>query len=712
MRGPRHRPRSPFPTRALVVLLLAWAPHAMALETHSVDIADLDFDNDDCMDCHDGEDTDFDPDAFEGSVHSKLFCVDCHANATPDHDDSDEELSAPDCSSCHAAESHAFSGGIHGRLVAKKDPDAPDCSFCHGTHGILAHTDPHSRTFPLNVPALCSECHRDGERSAVRDVASKKHIAETYSMSVHGQGLLRDGLVVSATCTSCHTAHAELPAKDPRSSVHGANLIATCGKCHYGIEEKLAESVHAAGAKPVEGSHAAGATPAEGSHAAGATPAEGRLPDCRDCHNAHAIRRPDQSQFRFEIISQCGHCHEAMVETYFDTYHGQASRLGARETARCPDCHGSHEMFPSSDPRSTLHASNIVATCGKCHRGSNANFVQYRPHADPHDRKSFPQLFYAYWFMTVLLVGTIGFFGLHSVLWLIRSLIARAQEGGTRPDEDTLAPEGYIRRFEPIDIVLHAMVVTSFLALVLTGMALRYPETGFFAGLARLLGGPRVTSVIHRIGAVVTFAYLGIHLVSVASKLRRGEISLSGLVREDYSILPQWRDVREFVAHVRWFLGLGARPDFGRWTYWEKFDYFAVLWGVVVIGLTGLVLWFPEVVTLVLPGWVINVSMAIHSDEALLAAAFIFTIHFFNTQFRPDRFPFDPVIFTGRMPLHAFREDHRREYDRLVESGRLEARLVGPPPRWLSVFGWVFGFTALAIGIGSIVAIVYSIFFV
>jgi thiosulfate reductase cytochrome b subunit len=673
--------RSPLQLFLLAALVFAVTPSVSA----------VDFDNEDCTDCHDGEDEeqDFDPDVFEGSIHAENACIDCHVDATPEHDESDEPLSPVDCSECHAAQVDEFVSSIHGELVAEADPDAPNCSFCHTTHGILAHTDPQSPTFPLHVPGLCSECHRDGERSAVRLAASETRIAETYSMSVHGRGLLESGLVVSATCTSCHTAHAELPAKDPRSTVNSHNLVATCGKCHYGIQEKLEGSVHAPGSAP---------------------PAGEQLPVCRDCHNSHAIRRTDVSAFRFEIVSRCGHCHEELVETYFQTYHGKAWKLGGRATARCDDCHGSHAMFAPSDPRSTLHSENIVATCGKCHAGSNANFVQYRPHASEHDREHFPQLYYSYWFMTFLLVGTIGFFGLHTILWMIRSLIFElGKRREATVDEEPDAEAVYFRRFQPIHIVLHVLVVTSFLALVLTGMAIKYPDSEFFAGLTRFLGGPRVTAAIHRLGAIITFTYFAIHLASVAGKFRRGDISLRGLVQEDYSLVPQWRDVLELVAHVRWFFGAGPRPEFGRWTYWEKFDYFAVFWGVTVIGLTGLVLWFPEIVTLILPGWFINVAMAIHGDEALLAAAFIFTVHFFNTHFRPGRFPFDPVIFTGRTPLDAFREDHPREYERLLASGRLEDHLIGPPPRWLAIFGWVFGFTALAIGIGSITAIIYSI---
>jgi cytochrome b subunit of formate dehydrogenase len=173
-------------------------------------------------------------------------------------------------------------------------------------------------------------------------------------------------------------------------------------------------------------------------------------------------------------------------------------------------------------------------------------------------------------------------------------------------------------------------------------------------------------------------------------------------------MIPNWTDLKEFVGSFKWFLGLGPRPQYGRWTYWEKFDYFAVFWGVMIIGSTGLVLWFPELFTHILPGWFINVATVIHSDEALLAVGFIFTVHFFNTHFRPEKFPMDTVIFTGRVPLEEFKKDRPREYQEMVESGELEGRLVEPLPpiviRGTRIFGWI----ALSIGLILVILIIYA----
>jgi cytochrome b subunit of formate dehydrogenase len=173
-------------------------------------------------------------------------------------------------------------------------------------------------------------------------------------------------------------------------------------------------------------------------------------------------------------------------------------------------------------------------------------------------------------------------------------------------------------------------------------------------------------------------------------------------------MLPSLIDLKEAWGTLKWFIGMGPRPQYGRWTYWEKFDYFAVFWGVLIIGSTGLMLWFPELFTYILPGWAINVATIVHSDEALLATAFIFTVHFFNTHFRPDRFPMDTVIFTGRMTVEELKVDRPREYRRLVETGELEKNLTFPLPPMVIRGIKIFGTIALIIGISLILLVIYA----
>jgi cytochrome b subunit of formate dehydrogenase len=254
-------------------------------------------------------------------------------------------------------------------------------------------------------------------------------------------------------------------------------------------------------------------------------------------------------------------------------------------------------------------------------------------------------------------------------------------------------------------------MLLSFFTLALTGMALKFSYMGWAQWFARTLGGFTTTGFLHRVGAVTLIAVFGVHLRDVVRRKRASGRTWRAYLLGPDSIVFNATDLREFWGSVKWFLGRGDRPRYGRYTYWEKFDYFAVFWGMVVIGSTGLLLWFPEFFTNVLPGWTVNVSTIIHSDEALLAVGFIFTVHFFNTHFRLDKFPMDPVIFTGQVPLEELKRDKPREYEALVESGRLEETLVQPYPRRRELAFRIFGFTALAVGLTLIGFIVYSMLF-
>jgi cytochrome b subunit of formate dehydrogenase len=259
---------------------------------------------------------------------------------------------------------------------------------------------------------------------------------------------------------------------------------------------------------------------------------------------------------------------------------------------------------------------------------------------------------------------------------------------------------------------LHALMIVSFLSLALTGMTLKFSYTSWAAFLSRLFGGYESAGYIHRFAAVVMFGIFFAHIVDLARLRRREGRTWRSLIFGPDSIVFNRGDLRDFLDSMKWFFGKGPRPRYGRWTYWEKFDYFAVFWGIAVIGSSGLTLWFPEFFTRFIPGWFINVATIIHSDEALLAVGFIFTVHFFNTHLRPEKFPMDIVIFTGRMSVKEFSRDKPAEYDALVNNGTLERNLVEAYPpivlRTVKVFGWI----ALSIGFSIVIWIIYSMVFV
>ncbi|MDH5298719.1 MAG: cytochrome b/b6 domain-containing protein [Desulfobulbaceae bacterium] len=271
----------------------------------------------------------------------------------------------------------------------------------------------------------------------------------------------------------------------------------------------------------------------------------------------------------------------------------------------------------------------------------------------------------------------------------------------------------YVRRFGIFPRVIHFLVIVSFLTLAVTGMALKFAAQPWAEQVAGLAGSFTVLGVLHRLCAVLTFIYFCLNFVLLFRNWQRSGKSLPGFMFDaDSSLIPMANDGKELLQTYKWFFGLGPQPRYGRWTYWEKFDYMAVFWGVAVIGTTGLCLWFPEEFTTVIPGYWINIATIIHSDEALLASGFIFTIHFFNTHLRPEKFPMDPVIFTGVMPLDELKHERPREYEALVAQGKLEEVLCDPPPRWLFISAHLFGLTALAVGVSLVVSIIYTMVFV
>jgi cytochrome b subunit of formate dehydrogenase len=274
-----------------------------------------------------------------------------------------------------------------------------------------------------------------------------------------------------------------------------------------------------------------------------------------------------------------------------------------------------------------------------------------------------------------------------------------------------VAAEREFVRFNRLHRTLHGCMIVSFLSLAITGLSLKFSYTGWAVVLSRLLGGFQTAGYIHRFAAVIMFSVFITHLVDLYRSKKRGKQSWRALLFGPNTLLPTRQDLHEFIATMKWFLHLGPRPQYGHWTYWEKFDYFAVFWGIFIIGSTGLTLWFPVFFTRFLPGSFLNVATIIHSDEALLATGFIFTVHFFNTHLRPEKFPMDTTIFTGRMQLAELKRDKPREYEALVARGELEEHLAEPHPaivvRTIRIFAWA----ALAVGFSIVVWIIYAMLF-
>ncbi len=387
---------------ACAVLLLASLSPAVRAQT-------------DCLSCHGdvtmqdaaGHNVGVDGNTFHSSVHADLGCSACHTSIKayphPDHPE------AVKCVSCHADEAAALVGSVHEHSASQP------CTTCHGTaHAILPKDNPKSAVYPLNIPATCGKCHGDAA------MAKQHHLANVYPQymdSIHGYAVSQEGLLVAANCESCHGSHHVLSHTNPLSPTYRTNIPATCGKCHGGILSQYMAGIHGK-ALGVEKSEI-GLTDSSHLHA----------PVCTDCHTAHTIGQPTMAQ----STPMCGSCHQAQLSTYRDTFHSQVSNLGSYvEVARCSDCHGEHEILPASDSRSPVNPANLVKTCGRCHQGANAGFVKYSPHANPHNRQVSPVLYYIRIFMVLLISGVMTFFLLHSLLWLIRSLVEKANGGPSR----------------------------------------------------------------------------------------------------------------------------------------------------------------------------------------------------------------------------------------------------------------------------------------
>lgn len=650
--------------------------------------------NQSCLNCHlkdaakgeyltttSGDTLHFDLSHLAESVHSSIQCVKCHTGVSHDLKRPCETVDKVDCSNCHIEVSGEYFGSGHGQGYLKKQEDAPYCIDCHGTHATKSRFDDTSPTYRGNIPVLCGSCHKQGGQANAMTDLKEVNAYNDYSTSVHGKGLTDKGLLVSAVCTDCHTTHHELKESDSLSSVFPDNVPSTCAKCHKSIYDDYVQSEHSiednAGKKT--------------------------YPTCSTCHPAHFISQVHQDEFMTEITVQCGMCHEKLSSTYKDTYHGKAYLLGDLEAARCSDCHGAHKILRVDNPDSKVGFKNIVNTCKQCHRNATLEFTGYLTHATHNDN---PVLFWAFWGMTSLLLVVFAFFGFHTLIWLPRSLKQRKINKHKIPE----GPTKYYRRFNKRQRFTHIMVILSFLLLALTGMTLKFAHMEWASWIADMLGGVKAAGNIHRFAAVITFAYFTFHLSTLFQLRAKAGLSPKEFLFGKNSLMFSKQDIKDLVASFKWFFGKGPRPEYGRWTYWEKFDYMAVFWGVAVIGLSGLILWFPEFFTRFIPGWAINVAQIIHSDEALLATGFIFTIHFFNTHLRPESFPMDTVIFTGHVPLEEYMKDRPREYKELVESGKLDTVVVekNMSKTWIKTVKF-FGFFFLSLGIIMVLLIIFSL---
>lgn len=587
---------------------------------------------------------------------SNQSCLSCHTQLEFHSQFESSTHKDLNCTACHSpANEHAMKTANSKSAVCKFEFKPISCQRCHENEGIKHKNSVHNSE---RLPVQCFDCHSDIHRL---------------------QSLEKNKIKIAETCLNCHSQQ----------------------------ESYLKSSHHLA---LLKGSKDA--------------------PSCVDCHGTHDVNSVSAKGASKLIHTEtCLKCHDdkelmhknkvttVAAETYFNSYHGKNVKLGFPDkVAGCSDCHNSHMILKAEDKDSSVHKDNLVNTCQQCHKNANSLFVQFAAHGDDQDKEKFSVLYWTRVLMTGLLVGTFLFFWLHSILWANRAyferkekkkLLAEDSEAGQKLREKYMQHlmhgQKKYKRFETYHIVLHLVVVTSFLTLALTGLPLKFSGTLWGQSIMKFIGGSDVASKIHHAAAVVTFSYFLVALFLSFKFLIRekkpSESIVSRLLHPD-SLFPTVKDGKDILAMFKWFLFLGNKPKFDRWTYWEKFDFLAVFWGMFAIGISGLLLWFPVFFAKFVPGWIFNVATIIHSDEALLATGFIFTVHFFNTHFRPDKFPMDMVIFNGELTEEELKEERPEQYERLLATGEIEKIEVKAEKSqiWNLSFR-IFGFIAVAIGI-------------
>ncbi len=606
------------------------------------------------------------------------------------------------CLVCHGNQGFAAAGadGQTRQLHVIKD------KFGTSVHGkrtcVECHTDiteiPHKTGVTHKVS--CVTCHKALWDAAKAENKTKDHerlgvVVEQidhYTKSIHARPNKDDHTRSNAICYDCHAPHYIYAKGSAERAEWRLSIPTVCGKCHAKEREQYAASVH--GKAVLNGKNPAAAI-------------------CSDCHTTHDVSDPAKDTAKLAITKNCGACHAESLKTYTGTYHGQVNTLGYAYTAKCFDCHGSHDIQRVADPKSTMHPDNRLNTCQKCHAGAATGFAKFEPHGTSHDFYRYPYIWVASKFMLLLLAGTFTFFWSHTALWFYREYKerkARKSRPHVRADEllEGKFKGKHYERFPQIWRIVHLAFALSLMILALTGMSVLYADTTWAPVVMHWLGGPKVAAVIHRTCAVLFAIVLSVQLIYFVMHIAHNRKNFDWFGPD--SLVPRLQDLQDIFAMFKWFLGLGPKPVFDRWTYWQKFDYWAPLGAVIFIGATGLMLWFPNVTAAFLPGWAFNVATILHGEEAMLAVLFLFTVHFFNNHFRPDKFPLDVVMFTGSMRLEEFRREHRVEYNRLVASGELEKYLVDAPSQPMTRGAKVLGFTLIAFGLLLLVFVLIGIF--
>jgi cytochrome b subunit of formate dehydrogenase/ssDNA-binding Zn-finger/Zn-ribbon topoisomerase 1 len=583
-----------------------------------------------------------DPALYKASVHADLSCTDCHADIQDlPHT---ARLKPVDCSGCHGNVVAVYAKSRH-VLGHDRKPLAqgPRCVDCHGAHAIVKGSISTSPVSRRNVSHNCVRCH--GKPALVPN-AGIPGAGMMYEQSVHYKAILEKGLTRSAGCPDCHGTHDVRDRLDPAAPIFRPNIPVTCGKCHFGVLATYRESVHGkAFSRNVPDA-----------------------PGCTDCHGEHEIRQATdpRSSVSFAAVSEktCPSCHAAeklsnrygvstdKVKGYQESFHGLSERLGDKTVANCASCHGTHEIFPSSDSRSTIHPRNLAVTCGKCHPGATENFAKGNIHVGPGGLGGQVK----YWVEKVyiwMIVAVIGGMMVHNGADYVRKMQAlyRKRREWEHP--------GY-ERMNSNERMQHVLTFTTFIILVITGFALKYKwSVPFVSDTANVW----LRGTGHRVAAILMVATCIYHMFYVIFTARGRD--------QFVRMLPTIQDARDVMGTLEYFAGLADhKPKYARYSYVEKAEYLALVWGSIVMIVTGFLLWFQDEALRHIPMWGLDVATLVHYYEAILATLAIIVWHFYYVFVNPD---FAPMAFTwidGKLSRHEMEHEHALELEEIEERER------------------------------------------
>ncbi len=583
-----------------------------------------------CLECHDKEIRD----SLNFSVHSLFTCSDCHREVKKiPHP---EKLPSPECGLCHKSEYTEHLESIHGRAIKEEIKEAAHCYNCHGNHGIINISNENSPVYFKNLPETCGKCHGK-EEIAEKYKIPIKNPYQLYEESAHHYAILEGKK--GATCSDCHGIHDIDVSTSPKSKINKYRIPETCSKCHEEDYKDYTESIHWKG------------------YLIGIK----ESPVCNDCHSEHRILPPESPEspiYPLNVPKTCSDCHERYMliqryglpqkrlATFYESYHGLALKAGNVIAANCASCHENHKILASTNPLSPVYPDNLPKTCGGCHPGIKLKAKIHSVHEIISPLGSFiidiVRGIYIY-LIIITISGMIIYCLLDFIKKLREGVRYHFKEGGKE-----------ILRFNRFERGLHFIHLISFLALVYTGFAHHYPEATWGAWLAKLWGGA-LRAYIHRIaGSLMIIAFFLKILGMIFTERGR---------KQFLELLLRPKDIRDAFLLLFYNLGLAKkRPKFGRFTFYEKLEYWALVWGTIVMGVTGVALWFESQTLNLLPKWFIDLFFVIHFYEAILAFLAILIWHLYWVIFDPVMYPLNKSMFTGTLAEGIYKEEHPLEF--------------------------------------------------